>query len=118
MDLTRRELLFGTAVAAAAIAACGGDDGGSTPIDGPPPNCLANGTRTIIQSNHGHTLEVPMADVAAGAARTYDITGSGDHSHMVTISAAQMSMLAANSSIQVTSTSGAAHTHTINVNCR
>lgn len=119
MDLTRRELFLGTAVAAAAIAGCGGDDGDSTPIDAPVNvSCVDNGTRVNISSNHGHTLEIPAADVMAGAARTYDITGSGDHSHSVTISAAQMAMLAANSSIQVTSTAGGAHTHSISVSCR
>lgn len=113
MDLTRRELFL----AAAVLAGCGGGDDGET-IDAPPANCLANGTRAIFPYNHGHTLSIPAEDIAAGAARTYDITGGADHSHSVSISAAEMATLAGNVGIQVMSTIGGGHSHTIDVRCR
>jgi hypothetical protein len=117
MELTRRELF--AVVASAAVVACGGgDDDGADPIDAPPASCLNNGTRVTISSNHGHTLEIPMADVAAGTARTYDITGDGGHAHSVMITADQMAMLAANTAVTVTSSAGGGHTHTVNVSCR
>jgi hypothetical protein len=114
MDLTRREMLLGTAV----LAACGGGDDGPS-IDAPAAaSCTMNGTVATINGNHGHTLTIPAADVSAGAERTYDITGTSPHSHMVTVSAANMATLAANGTVQVTSTSGSAHTHTISIRCR
>jgi hypothetical protein len=114
MDLTRREILIGTVV----LAACGGDDGGSA-VDAPSSaSCTMNGTIATIDGNHGHTLTIPAADVVAGVERTYDITGTSPHSHMVTVSAANMATLAANGTVQVTSTSGGAHTHTVSVRCR
>ena len=83
-------------------------------------NCLANGTTSVIAANHGHSLTVPKADVAAAMDKTYDITGAALHSHMVTITAAQFAMLAANQSIMVTSTSNdpnMGHTHLVTVDC-
>lgn len=118
MDLTRRELLATAATAAATvISACGGDDDAPA-IDAPPANCLANGTRTVISNNHGHALTVPAADIAAGNQHSYDITGSADHSHSVSISADQMTTLAGNGPVQVTSSVGGGHTHMIDIFCR
>ena len=114
MDLSRRELFFFAPVLS--LAACGGGDAAT--VDAPPANCLANGTRAIIAYNHGHTLDVPAADIAAGTQTTYDITGSADHSHSVSVSAAQMATLAGNAGIQVMSTASAGHAHTIDVRCR
>jgi hypothetical protein len=118
MDLTRRELLATAASAAATvIAACGGDDDAPA-IDARPVNCLANGTRAVISYNHGHELTVPAADISGGSQHSYDITGSADHSHSVSISADQMTTLAGNRPIQVTSSAGDGHTHIIDVYCR
>ena len=115
MDLTRRELFLATAALTA--VGCGGGDDGET-IDAAPANCLANGTRAIFPYNHGHTLSIPAEDIAAGTARTYDITGGADHSHSVSISAAEMASLAGNIGIQVMSSSDGGHSHTIDVRCR
>jgi hypothetical protein len=100
--------------AAATLTGCGSDDddGG-----GGDPNCVANGTNATIADNHGHTLNVAKADVSAGIDKTYDITGSAGHAHSITITAAQFATLAANNSVQVTSTSGGGHTHAVNVMC-
>lgn len=116
MKITRRQFL-GTSVAAVAVAACGGDDG-KTDAAIAGRNCAANGTSATIGSNHGHTIMVTASDVAGGADKTYDITGSGDHSHSVTITAAQFATLQSNSngSIMVTSTL-TGHTHSITVLC-
>ncbi len=94
----------------------GGGTGGTGGAGGSAPDCT-NGTNVVIGSNHGHTLMVSADDVAAMADKTYDITGSSMHSHMVTITAAQFGMLAAGDSLTVTSTSGGAHTHDVTVIC-
>lgn len=122
MNLTRKEFLSSvvTTVAGAAgallLTACGS---GSSGADAAPPNCLMNGTTTMIGGNHGHTLTVAKADISAAASKMYDITGSADHSHMVTISANLFGMLANNTSVTTISTAGGidGHMHSINVSC-
>lgn len=94
----------------------GGGGGGGT---NPQPDCLNAGTKVSISANHGHSLVVPKADVAAGAEETYVITGSAGHSHSVTLTATHFASLAANQQIVVTSTpaDGAGHTHNVTVSC-
>jgi hypothetical protein len=118
MKLTRRQFL-GTAVAATAVAACGGDDGGKTDAAIAGRNCAVNGTSATISSNHGHVIMVTAAQVNAGVDMTYDIMGSADHTHSVTVTAANFATLQsnANGSVMVTSTSGNGHTHSVTVIC-
>lgn len=121
MTMTRKEFLrsllgVGAGVAGvAAIAACGGDDGGGGQVDAPAASCT-NPTNSI-SANHGHTLAVPIADVNAGADKTYDITGSSAHAHSVTITATQFMQLKNGQTLNLTSTSGGGHTHGVTVMC-
>ncbi|NUO53591.1 MAG: hypothetical protein HOV80_32480 [Polyangiaceae bacterium] len=46
-----------------------------------------------ISANHGHALEVPLADIDAGVDVTYDISGTAQHCHEVTITAADFQTL-------------------------
>ncbi len=90
----------------------------STP---PPPNnnadCLANGTQSAIGTNHGHTLQVSVADVQSGVDKQYSIQGSSGHDHNVTVTAANFNTLKNNQQIQVSSTSGGGHTHAVTISC-
>ena len=92
--------------------------------DGPPPggsnpqnDCLKNGTKSEIGSNHGHTLQVSKADVENGNAKEYSIAGSSGHNHNVTISSDNFTMLKNNQAIQVNSSNDDGHSHSINVTC-
>src|SRR5687767_13662620 len=119
MSMTRKEFLtnlLGAAGATALLANCGGDDGGSSD-SAITRNCAMNGTSVTIGTDHGHVLVVTASDVAAGVEKTYDISGTAGHAHMVTISAANFATLQsnANGSVMVTSTVGAAHTHSITI---
>ncbi len=142
MSMTRKQFL-GTMMAAAGaamLAGCGGDDGGGggdidastggsdAPSGGDDAgidalvqrSCTDNGTSVTIGGNHGHVLVVSKADVAAGAEKIYDITGTSLHSHEVTVSAANFAMLQSdpNSSLSLTSTMGDSdHTHSITIIC-
>lgn len=89
----------------------GGAGGGAS------ASCLDNGTNVTIGGNHGHVLAVSKDDVAAGVDKTYDITGASAHMHSVTVTAADFALLAANTAVMVTSTSGAQHTHTCTIVC-
>lgn len=120
MNLTRKEFLSTvvTAVAGAAgaawLAGCGSsdDDGGSSGGD-----CMTNGSTASISGNHGHTLTVQKSEIMTAAAKMYDIKGTADHTHMVTISAGAFGMLASNQSVMTVSTTGDNHTHSITVTC-
>lgn len=88
----------------------------------PDPNpdkedCLANGTDVTVGSNHGHTLTVSKGDVSAGTEKVYSIDGSAGHGHDVTVSASDFTKLKSNQPVQVTSTSGSSHTHSITITC-
>ncbi|HMY36838.1 MAG TPA: hypothetical protein PKO47_01875 [bacterium] len=91
-----------------------GDNGGGG--TDPKPDCINAGTKISISGNHGHTLSVSKADVAAGTEKTYNITGSSAHSHSVTITAEHFAQLAANTSIVITSTPSG-HSHQVTVSC-
>jgi hypothetical protein len=115
--MKRREffttLIVGTA--GVFVSACGSSD--SVDAATSSGNCVQNGTSVTIASNHGHVLLVDKADVAAAAAKTYDIMGTADHTHSVTISAANFAQLMGNHAINVQSTVGAAHQHSVTVAC-
>jgi len=81
------------------------------------PNCLLNGTIGHVSSNHGHSINVTKADISAGIEKQYDIQGSSIHSHLVTVSASDFALLASNQQIQITSTSGDSHVHSVTVSC-
>jgi hypothetical protein len=98
-------------------AACSSDDDPSTPPPPPDQDCLANGTVSSIDSNHGHLLVVSKADVDAETEKTYAIQGSSPHNHQVTISAAQFQQLKSNTSVSVTSGAGGGHSHSVMVSC-
>jgi hypothetical protein len=125
--MTRKQFLGtlfrGTAVAAGGATLLSGcsDDGGGTPSDAPSGtgNCNANGTTVAIGTDHGHSLVVTKADIAAAASKTYDIRGSSGHTHSVTLTMAHFQALAANQIVMVQSTPGGidSHTHSVRVSC-
>ena len=82
-----------------------------------PTDCLANGTKTTITANHGHTILVSATDVENAIEKTYAIQGSSAHPHSVIITAGMFSKLKTDKSIDVGSTSNSGHTHSINVSC-
>lgn len=99
----------------------GGSSGGAG-SDTSGGDCLANGTRAAIATNHGHVLVVSMDDVAAGAEKAYDIRGSADHTHTVTITTQQFASLGENQAIMMESSLNASptfgtHEHTVMVAC-
>ncbi|HEY1558799.1 MAG TPA: hypothetical protein VGF94_28445 [Kofleriaceae bacterium] len=96
-----------------ARATAGGADGGS----GGQSQCVASGTTTTIGDNHGHVLVVSSGDVAAGAAKSYNIQGTSDHNHTVALTAAEFAMLQQDSAVMTTSSFDDGHDHSILVAC-
>jgi hypothetical protein len=137
MQITRKEFLGrlfrGAAggVGVAVVAACGESSGRGEPIpdaapgsdgavprtDGGAASCTANGTISTISGNHGHLLLVSKADVAAGDAKTYDIRGTADHAHSITVTTAMFTMLRGDTAITAISSRDSGHMHTVMVMC-
>src|SRR5215813_2394247 len=116
-DFLKAALAFAGAGAAlsAFLAGCGGSDHSSSNVGG---NCSQNGAHdAAISANHGHTLFVPAADVMAATEKSYNIRGTADHPHNITITQAQFGILAQGQTFVVTSTNDAGHTHNVTVAC-
>ena len=80
------------------------------------------GHDSAITANHGHTLMVPAADFTASGDITYSILGSADHDHMITLTAAQRTMILGGSMVTTASTLGSStafptHLHNVTVAC-
>jgi hypothetical protein len=117
MSMTRKQFI-GSLLGGAALLACGGDD--STPDSGMAMrNCAMNGTNVTIGSNHGHVMTVTSSDVTTGAAKTYDIRGTADHTHTVMVASANFATLQsnANGSVMLTSSTDNGHSHSITIIC-
>lgn len=117
MTLTRKDFLKTGLAAAGAVAgiggtACGGDDKAGSGGGG------GGGCSTTMTPSHGHTLSIAAADVSAGVAKTYNMTGGG-HSHDVLVSPANFSTLQTSKSASVTSAPGGSdnHSHSITITC-
>ena len=117
-SMLRREFLqvVGGGAACTALGACD-DGGGDAPIDA-APSCLDHGAIAVIAGNHGHSMIVTAAEVAAPMDREYDLTGGADHTHTAVVTAAQYEALAATDPIHVTSSFDAGHAHEIAIRCR
>jgi len=87
----------------------------SAPPDAPQPEL----TRVIarVGKNHGHVLTVALADVKAGAEKSYDIAGTSGHPHKVTLTADQMKTLMGRQVLRTKSSNDKGHEHRILVKC-
>jgi hypothetical protein len=121
----RREFTLSAALAALSgvaitISACGGGGGGSptspsTPTT-PPPAASGGDQQGLVATNHGHAAVITAARLASPADVSLDIRGTSDHPHTVTLSAAQVSSIAANQRISMESTTDDGHSHTVTFN--
>ncbi len=99
---------------------CSNDDSanGDPNIDPSARDCFENGANAItITSNHGHTLIVSKADVAAGVEKEYSIQGGSGHDHKVKLTTTHFATLQNNNQITIESTTGNAHRHDVTVAC-
>jgi hypothetical protein len=96
---------------------CGGGGDDDDDDDDPPAGQSCGSTGSAIAGNHGHSLSIPSADLDSITNRTYNITGSANHSHSATFTPAQLQALKAGQSVVVTSTTDAAHEHAVTASC-
>ena len=87
--------------------------------EAPFPGCSADPTSVFTAPAHAHTLDIPLADIMAGAMQDYVATGL--HTHDVTLSAADFAEL--DSTGMVVVMAGPAdgnpmgHTHVVTITC-
>jgi hypothetical protein len=112
--MDRRKFTAGAAMAllggaAITISGCGA---GSSPTEITPP--LADRTGTIA-SNHGHAAVITAAQQGAGGAVDLDLRGTSGHTHMVSLTADDVTNVRKGAMLQKES-SGNSHTHTVTFN--
>ena len=125
---TRRRFLKTVAVGSVglgvlAMTGCGDDstgtDSGTATDTGTADTGTAacTGTTTNISANHGHAVDVPGSDVAAGAQVVYDIQGTASHTHDLTVAAADFTTLQGGGPVTITSSLTNGHTHDVTISC-
>ena len=104
---------------AGSAAALGATPSG-TPMDPPttaPTTTPSVGCGSTFDFNHGHVLTVLRSDLDSTTVVSYDIQGTADHTHTVTLTLAQLATLKSGASVTVTSTTTDYHQHVITVSC-
>ena len=113
-EFTRLSLLAMLSGVAITITACGGgSDGPGSPT---PPG---DGEEGSISANHGHSVRITSAQLTAGGQLTLSLGGAvgvPDHSHSVSLSAAEVVSIRDGARVSKTSTAEEAHTHTVTFN--
>ncbi len=90
------------------------EDMGSTEEDmGAPTSCSGDVIVADVSQNHGHTLEIPVADIVAGVEKTYVTGGTTGHCHVVTLTAADFAMLQAGGEVRVVSCNNTEHEYAL-----
>lgn len=101
------------------LAACAKSSNDPVPVS-TAANCSANGAKTNVGSNHGHTsTTIAAGDIVTATQQTYVVgAGAAGHSHSVTVAAGNFTTLQGNTSVFITTDPDATgHSHVITVNC-
>jgi hypothetical protein len=121
MKSTRLEFVqgaVGVGIAGLLGGACGDDKGEDKETGGTGGGTGGGGAcATTIGTNHGHMMTVTKAQAQAGADKTYDITGGANHSHTVDVSAGDFADLLDGTTLMVTSSFDAGHSHEVTIDC-
>ncbi len=96
------------------IQACGG--GGDSPA-APSLSPSGAGCSDTIAANHGHVLAIATAELDSTTDKVYDIQGSADHAHNVTLTVANLRALKAGTPVTVLTSITLAHQHSISIQC-
>ena len=99
------------------LAACGSNSSGTAVACNAGFTAASNGGTS--SDGHTHNVTVPLADITAGAQKTYTTSSTEGHTHQVTFTAADFTKFAANQSgvSETTLTDSNGHTHTFAITC-
>jgi hypothetical protein len=85
----------------------------------PASKCVTNGTVVEISGNHGHTANVPAADVKRGIGGTYPLAkGTADHAHVFVLKDSDMQKLQKGETVTTRSSSVNGHVHELAIRCK
>lgn len=114
-EFTRLSLLAMLSGVVITITGCGGgSDGGP---DGPTPP--ADGEEGSISANHGHRARITSAELTAGGQLTLSLgpaVGVPDHTHTLTLTAAEVVSIRDGARVSKLSTTEDAHNHSVTFN--
>lgn len=89
----------------------------ASPAPGEGPRSSFSRVVGRLGRNHGHALTVSLADVTAGAEKTYALTAASGHAHTVTLGADDMKGLLAGKVVRTKSTTDRGHAHRVVARC-
>lgn len=119
-EFTLQSALAILAAATITVSGCGGDSSPApspTPTQNPNPSPNPSGDATgTISGNHGHTAVITSAQLTAANGIQLNITGTATHPHTVTLSAAELTQIAAKQRVSKDSSTDDGHTHTVTFN--
>jgi hypothetical protein len=69
--------------------------------------------QAAISENHMHVLMIPLADIMAGTEKCYDAKGTATHSHYVTLTTADFTMLKSGGVVKKFSCNGGDHQYVL-----
>lgn len=75
--------------------------------------CLEGIVAAVISNNHGHVLEIPLADIDAGVETSYDASGAAGHCHEVVLTAEDFAALRAGDTVVKFSCNGGDHEYVL-----
>jgi hypothetical protein len=115
--LTRREFTVDWVLAVLAgatitITGCGGDDNNP----GTSPSSQTGDKAGVISANHGHSAIVTAATLASPTTVTINMRAQATHNHTLTLTAAEVTSIAANARVEKTSSTDDGHNHTVTFN--
>ena len=94
------------------LSGCGGGGSGGNSVAQSQP---ASGCSSFdFTGNHGHALDIPIADLSSLTDKSYSIQGTASHDHPFTLTAANLARLKAGQAILVVTT-GVAFEHSHDV---
>lgn len=112
-------LLSGVAITVSGCSSGGGD---SNPTGPSNPGGGGTGAKVgTISDNHSHTASITQAQIDAGQSITLNIRGTSDHPHTIQISMAELAQIAAGTQVSKTSSVDSSvttgpHTHVVTFN--
>lgn len=117
MDISRKQFCASLAGATVTLwlQGCGGGGGDGGGSSTPPPTSggICGAGTNNITGNHGHTLTILRAELDSATNRTYTLSVGNGHSHTVTFTPAQLTLMKNGGSVTVTSSNDAGHDHDV-----
>ena len=115
MDISRKQFCASLAGATVTLwlQGCGGGGGDGGGRSTPPPTSggICGAGTSNITGNHGHTLTIPRVDLDSATSKTYTLAAGNGHTHTVTFTPAQLTLMKSGGSATVTSSTDAGHEH-------